>query len=95
MVLGYIAISVIDIIEIPSDGSEHFWFRQLVWSIIQIILIAPKIHQWHLAAYGGNPSELKMNLLVQLSMWLSSSILSPDRIRVKVISSNPNFHHMN
>ena len=67
----------------------------LKWSIIKIILIAPKIHQWHLAAYGGNPSESKVNLLVQFLVWLCSSTLSPDRIRVKVISSNPNIHHMN
>ena len=33
--------------------------------------------------YGGNPSEMKMNLLVQLSVWLSSSIMSPDWIRLR------------
>ena len=80
---------IIDIIKTPFDGSELFWFRQLEWSIIKIILIAPKIHQWHLAVYDGNPSELKMNLSVQLPVWLSSSIMSPDWIRVKVNSSNP------
>ena len=80
---------IIDIIETPFDGSELFWFRQLEWSIIKIILIAPKIYQWHLAVYGDNPSKIKMNLLVQLPVWLSSSIMSPDWIRVKVNSSNP------
>ena len=80
---------IIDIIETPFDGSELFWFRQLEWSIINIILIALKIHQWHLAVCGGNPSELKMNLSVQLLVWLSSSIMSSDWIRVKVNSSNP------
>ena len=47
---------IIDIIETPFDGPELFWFRQLEWSIINIILIAPKIYQWHLAVYGGNLS---------------------------------------
>ena len=92
--MGYVMISIIDIIETPFDGSELFWFEQLEWSIISIILIASKIHQWHLAVYGGNPSELNANLLVQLPMWLSSSILSPDQIRVKVNSSNPSLYHM-
>ena len=60
----------------------------LEWSIINIILIASKIYQWHLAVYGGNPSEMKMNLSMQLPVWLSSFIMSPDWIKVKVNSSN-------
>ena len=94
MVMGYVMISIIDIIETPFDGPKLFWFEQLEWSIIYIIRIAPKIHQWHLAVYGGNPSELNANLLVQLPVWFSSSILSPDQIRVKVNSSNPSLCHM-
>ena len=82
-------ISIIIINETPFDGSEFFWFIQLEWLIIKIILITLKIHQWHLAVYGDNPSKLKVNLSVQLPMWLGSSILSSDRIRVKVNSSNP------
>ena len=78
MVMGYVMISIIDIIETPFDGSELFWFEKLEWLIIKIILITPKIHQWHLAVYDGNPSELNANLLVQLPVWLSSSILSLD-----------------
>ena len=66
MVMGYVMISIIDIIETPFDGSELFWFEQLEWLIIQIILTTPKIYQWYLTVYGGNLSELKMNLSVQL-----------------------------
>ena len=36
---------IIDIIKTPFDGPELFWFRQLEWLIIKIILIALKIHQ--------------------------------------------------
>ena len=57
---------IIDIIETPFNGPELFWFRQLEWLIIKIILIAPKIHQWYLAVYDGNPSEMKMNISMQL-----------------------------
>ena len=94
MVMGYVMISIINIIETPFDGSELFWFEQLEWLIILIILIAPKIHQWYLAVYGDNPLELNANVLVQLPVWLTSSILRPDQIRVKVNSSNPSFCHM-
>ena len=82
-------IFIIDIIETPFHGSELFWFIPLEWLIIKIILIAPKIYQWHLAVYGGNLPELKVNLSMQLPMWLGSSTMSPNRIRVKMNSWNP------
>ena len=55
-------IFIIDIIETLFDGSELFRFIQLEWSIIKTIIIDPKIYQWHLEIYGGNPSKLNMNL---------------------------------
>ena len=64
MIIGYVMISINDNIETSFDGSELFQFIQLESSIIKTILIDPKIHQWHLVVYGGNPLELKTNLSV-------------------------------